>query len=388
MVPVASGLDSLVEKPELLKGKRLALLVNHTAVTSRFEYSWDVLRKSGAEIVKIFTPEHGLFGTEQDQDPVHEQRGSDIPLVSLYGNNFNSLLPDPDDFNDIDTIVYDIQDVGSRYYTYLNTMIYAMERLHGTGIELMVLDRPNPINGIDTEGPLLQSGFESFVGVLPVPVRHGMTAGETALFARDYFSYDVKVIVVPMKGWRREMFFEDTGLPWILPSPNMPLPETALVYPGMCLLEGTSLSEGRGSTAPFQLFGAPFIDPAEMIDSLKQCAMKGFFLREHYFRPTFNKYGGSLCAGAFIHVTDRNLFRPFLFGIQLVATLKRLYEEVTFSDEVYEFNDRHPAFDLLTGSDTIRKLIEAGEEVSGDMWRPENEKFLKERKPYLLYHDS
>ena len=383
---VVTGLDLLLDKKLLsVKNKSLALLVNHTSLTSGYCYSWDALQEKGASVVKIFTPEHGLFGTEQDQAPVTAQPVTDIPLVSLYGDDYTSLFPRDEDLEGIDAVIFDIQDVGSRYYTYLNTLIYVMKELHGKNIEVIVLDRPNPLGGVTVEGPLLRKGFESFVGLLPVPVRHGLTAGETALLARDIFSLDVPLTVVAMEGWRREMYFEDTKLPWVLPSPNMPCPETALVYPGMCLFEGTNISEGRGTTTPFELFGAPWINPAALVSSPQMHDLKGFRLRPHFFRPVFNKYGGSLCAGAFIHVTERDRFRPFLFGLRLAAAAHELWEEFRFTDNVYEFNDIHPAFDLLTGGSELRELITSRREITEETWRAENENYLKERKPYLLY---
>jgi len=385
----AAGLDILADDVSPLQGKRVALLVNHTSVTSQLEYSWDILTARGIEIKKIFSPEHGLFGTEQDQDPCSEQDGTGIPVISLYGSTIDSLTPHKDDLDNIDVLIYDIQDVGSRYYTYLNTMIYCMKRLSGTGTELMVLDRPNPLNGINAEGPRLKKGYESFVGVAPVPVRHAMTAGEMALYARDVFGYDLELTIIKMKGWERKCIFSDTGLPWVPPSPNMPTLSTALVYPGMCLLEGTNISEGRGSTTPFELFGAPFLNADAVIEEFQKSSLEGCVLRKQFFKPTFNKFALTPCPGIYIHVTDLKRFRPFFFGVKLVEIMKRLHGEFAFTDDVYEFNDIHPAFDLLTGGCEIREALEAGDNFTNESpWKTEEKEFLKERESFLLYHDN
>ncbi|WP_153000728.1 exo-beta-N-acetylmuramidase NamZ domain-containing protein, partial [Chlorobium limicola] len=250
---VRTGLDMLLENIDRYSRRSIGLIVNQTSVTPDLRYSWDVLRKKGLHIKRIFSPEHGLFATEQDQIAVGRQPEAEYELVSLYGSSSETLIPDRSLLDDLDLILFDIQDVGSRYYTYVNTLALFMEAASGRDLEIMVLDRPNPLGGSVIEGPLLDQAFRSFVGIFPVPVRHGMTAGELALLYRDWKKIDVKLTVMTMKDWRRNMLFPETGLPWIPPSPNMPTFATAEVYPGMCLFEGLNVSEGRGSTTPFQL---------------------------------------------------------------------------------------------------------------------------------------
>ncbi len=384
---VITGIEKLIQK-DLLRGRRPALLVNHTSVTGDLRYSWDVLLDKGINVVRVFSPEHGLFGTEQDQDPVFSNgKQSPVEVVSLYEDSFESLVPRESMVRDIDCLVYDIQDVGARYYTFVNSMVMAMKALNGSGIELIVCDRPNPLGGEAVEGPLLEEGYRSFVGVLPVPVRHGMTAGEIALMARDLHELDLSITVIPMEGWERSMYFGETGLPWVPPSPNMPTPSTALVYPGSCLVEGLNLSEGRGTTTPFETAGAPWVrDPYLLAENLNGL-LEGVCFRPVWFKPTFNKFAGDTCGGVYIHITDRNRFRPFLAGVALTKYVHDLHPELEFLHGVYEFNSEHPAFDLLAGSSRIREMIQNGQtlEETGESWRREEKEFLKTRKDYTLY---
>jgi uncharacterized protein YbbC (DUF1343 family) len=235
-----------------------------------------------------------------------------------------------------------------------------MKALRGRDIEIMVLDRPNPLGGDILEGPGLDPGFESFVGLISVPVRHGLTVGEMALLARDVLNLDVNLTIKRMEGWNRSAGFAATGLPWVPPSPNMPSLSTALVYPGMCLFEGTNLSEGRGTTCPFELLGAPFMDPRKIITHPALSHITGAALRPHYFRPSFHKFSGQGCGGFFLHVTDSNVFQSFRAGVALIRAIQDMCPEFRFTRDVYEFNKVHPAFDLLTGGSIIREMIESG----------------------------
>jgi len=383
---VRSGLEILLEDVSPLAKKRIGLITNYTAVSARFSFIWDEFIDRGLDLARVFSPEHGLFGTEQDQVPVEREPEFPFPVASLYGCSAASLFPPGDALDDISALVFDIQDVGARYYTFVNTMVYAMRGIQGRDISFIVLDRPNPIGGA-IEGPFLSAGYESFVGVLPVTVRHGMTAGELALFARDRFGLDLDLSVVRMRGWKRGMYFEETGLPWIPPSPNMPDCETALVYPGMCLVEGMNFSEGRGTATPFRLTGAPWIEPHGFARALNAIGLPGIHFVPHFFRPQFNKYAGRVCGGARLHVTDRDAFRPFLTGVALVKTACDLYPECSFLHGVYEFNDTHPAFDLLAGNSSVREMIQAGKSIDeiAASWAEDEAAFMEVRNKYLLY---
>lgn len=382
-----SGLDIFLSQPELYAGRRIALIANHTSLTYDLKYSWDELRKKGLDLVRIFSPEHGIFGTEQDQVAVSREVDFDLEVRCLYGNDFNSLTPSEELLKDIDLVLFDIQDIGSRYYTYLNTLVLFMKMISGMGIELVVLDRPNPINGIDAEGPFLDKRYESFVGILPVPVRHSLTAGETAMLAMSHFMLDIELSVVKMEGWQRHFYYEDTGMHWVMPSPNMPFIETALVYPGMCLVEGMDASEGRGTTRPFETFGADYIRPYEFASELNSVNLPGVYFRPIFYKPVFNKLSGVTAGGCFIHVTDRKAFRPFLSGVAIVHTMCRMYRQTKFLHGVYEFNSIYPAFDLLAGSSRIREMILSGlsiDEIAAS-WKSDETIFADNKQKYLLY---
>ncbi len=385
---VQSGLESFLEEGDAHRSRRIALIANQTSVTRGLAYSWDALRGKGLDLRRVFSPEHGLFAVEQDQEPVSEDAMAELDLVCLYGADAASLVPGPAMLDDIDLVLFDIQDIGARYYTYVNTMALFMESISGRGIEFAVLDRPNPLGGASVEGPPLHTGYESFVGVFRVPVRHGLTAGELAGLWKKERNIDINLKVVPMKGWYRAMMYGETGLPWVPPSPNMPTPAAALVYPGMCLLEGTNLSEGRGTTTPFELAGAPFLDPECFARQLNGMNLPGAYFRPVRFRPTFNKHGGAVCGGVFTHVTDRRAFRPFLAGVALVKAARDLCGDAfSFLHGVYEFNDTHPAFDLLTGGAKIREMVLAGAGLNdiSATWSDYEQEFAERRMEYLLY---
>ena len=383
-----TGLDRFLQSTDNYRSRRVALLANQTSVTGELAYSWDALRGRGLDLVRVFSPEHGIFAVEQDQAPVREQRLAGCELVSLYGSSAESLVPPAGSLDDIDLVLFDIQDVGARYYTYVNTMALFMRALSGRDVGFAVLDRPNPLGGRAVEGPPLTRGYESFVGVFNVPVRHGLTAGELALLWKKERNLDIDLSVVPMEGWSREMFFDETGLPWVPPSPNMPTLATAVVYPGMCPLEGTNISEGRGTTTPFEIAGAPFANSTRLVERLDSMGLPGAHFRPVSFRPTFNKFAGTICNGVFIHVTDRHAYLPFLTGVALMKAMRDLYgDDITFPHGVYEFNDAHPAFDLLAGGPGIREMILAGEKLDDirASWRESEREFAERRKEFLLY---
>jgi uncharacterized protein YbbC (DUF1343 family) len=388
---VKTGLDSVVQGwPRDLRGVTAGLLTHPASVNRGFEHASDVFAKSrNCELKAFFGPQHGIRGETQDNMIEWEgfaDRKTGLPVYSLYGK---TRQPEPAMISDIDLVVIDMQDVGARYYTFIWTMSLVMKACAAGGKKVVVLDRPNPIGGHLSEGPILRPEFESFVGLHPLPVRHGMTIGEISLYLRDCFYPSLDLRVIPMLGWKRKMWFEDTGLPWVLPSPNMPTVDTATVYPGMCLIEATNLSEGRGTTRPFEIFGAPFVDPhmlAERLDGLK---LRGVLFRPLYFLPTFHKHAGKLCGGAQIHVTDRKRFRPFKAAVGILKTLLELYPgEFRWKNPPYEYEEKHLPVDILCGTDQVRKEIEDGTglEEMEDWWVTEAREFDRQfRKRYLLY---
>jgi uncharacterized protein YbbC (DUF1343 family) len=385
---VINGLDILLQDTAALKNRSVGLIANQTSVSAGLDYSWSLLERSGIRLKRLFSPEHGLFSTEQDQIAVGVQPETGCEIVSLYGDNEQSLIPDRALLEGLDLVLFDIQDVGSRYYTYVNTLALFMDAAQGLDIEVMVLDRPNPLGGIGVEGPQLDPEFHSFVGVMPVPVRHGLTAGEIAHFYRDYKKLDLDLSVIPMQGWSRRMLFPETGLPWVPPSPNMPSFQVAEVYPGMCLFEGLNVSEGRGTTTPFLLSGAPFIDPFGLASHLGSMGLEGVVFRPTWFRPTFHKYRDQVIGGIYLHVTDHHRFKPFAAGVAMTCALRELYPgQFAFLDGVYEFNDTTPAFDLLAGSSAIRSKILRGDSAESILasWQKEEAEFAAIKQTFHLY---
>lgn len=390
---VQSGLDVLISREaKSLKGKRFGLLAHGASVTSDLRYAWDSLASlSGVSLRVLFSPEHGLMGTHQDQEEViSDQPGpvQGLPVHSLYGENPDSLRPSAGLLDDLDVLLADLQDVGSRYYTYLYTLAYCMDVCRERDVEVWVLDRPNPIGGLQMEGNLVPPDYQSFVGSYPLPVRHGMTIGECARLINDFFQDPCRLRVVPMEGWRRGMWFDQTGLPWVMPSPNMPFPDTAVVYPGICLLEGTNLSEGRGTTRPFEIVGAPWIEPRIFSQSLNAIGLPGVVFRPLLFRPTFQKHAGETCGGVQIHVQDRNRFLPFLTGVHLILCAGRLWPgSFAWRQEPYEFESKRLAIDLLAGGAWLRDLSNGKGELSSFQaeWTGQIREFEKKRKKCLLY---
>jgi uncharacterized protein YbbC (DUF1343 family) len=399
-VAVETGLDVLCsERLDLCRGRRVGVLCHPASVDDDLVHIVDRLIGAGVRPTRLFGPEHGVRGEAQDMIGVENGRDarSGIPVSSLYGQSFESLAPRPEDLAQIDVLLVDLQDVGSRYYTYVWTMALAMQAAARAGVAVIVLDRPNPLGGVEVEGGGVRRGFESFVGLGAVAVRHGMTAGEIARLcqagmpwggARFARPIDCDLTVLPMRGWRRAMTFENTGLPWVMPSPNMPTPDTAFVYPGQCLVEGTNLSEGRGTTRPFEIVGATFLDGHRLAATLDELALPGVRFRPLSFRPMFHKFAGRSCGGVQLHVTDRASFRPYRTGIALLAAARRQAEgEFRWRTEPYEFVEHPPAIDLLTGSDEIRLAIDAGASVSdiAATFAPFEREFAERRRPFLEY---
>jgi uncharacterized protein YbbC (DUF1343 family) len=389
MVNVQSGLDVLLEGDlKVLRGKRVGILSHQASVDSRLRHIISMLHARNVKITALFAPEHGLWGAAQDQVPITAGNDSvlNVPIYSLYGDH---RAPSAQSFQNLDLLICDLQDVGSRYYTFIWTMALAMQACAKSGKTFIVLDRPNPINGLHMEGPLLDLNYASFVGLYPVPVRHAMTIGEIALWLNARFHIGADLDVVAMKGWKRRMYFEETNLPWVLPSPNMPTVDTAVVYPGGCLIEGTNLSEGRGTTHPFEMVGAPYVNPDQLSGLLNREELPGVTFRACHFEPTFHKFQGESCGGVQIHVRDRQTFLPFLTTLTLI---QRVYDvnrdRFAWRSPPYEYETKKLPFDILCGTDAIRKIIETGRPVKSlqKEWRDDCALFERERKPFLLYN--
>jgi len=390
-VTVQTGLARLIAERTSLGGRRVGLLCNHTAVDTELHHAIDLLHaRPDVELTALFGPEHGVRGDAQDMIGVDTDRDArtGLPVYSLYGHTEASLTPTPEMLDQIDVMVFDIQDVGSRYYTFVWTMVLAMRACARAGKAFVVLDRPNPIGGVHVEGAAIEPGFESFVGLVSCPNRHGLTAGEIARWRHAVEGLDLELAVITMRGWARDMWFEHTGLPWVLPSPNMPTVDTALVYPGMCLVEGTELSEARGTTRPFELAGAPHLDADRLARDLTAMDLPGVKFRPAGFTPMFQKHARTLCAGVQLHVTDAIAFRPYRTG---VAFLKTCHDQdpaaFHWRTKAYEFVDQIPAIDLLAGTAALREGIEAGASLDdlARRWPRDEGSFAEERAAYLLY---
>ncbi|HLL00019.1 MAG TPA: DUF1343 domain-containing protein [Myxococcaceae bacterium] len=392
MTKVKTGLDVWVEQGfSALKGKRVGAIVNPTSVDSRFRHLADLLaRTPGVTLAALFGPEHGIRGEAQYMVAVGEARDrrTGVPVHSLYGSTYESLSPKPEWLAGLDALVFDIQDVGSRYYTYVYTMALAMKVAAQAKVPFFVLDRPNPLGGTLIEGNLVGERFRSFVGLYPLPNRHGMTAGELARLFNSEFGIGCELTVVPCEGLRRDMSWQETGLPFISPSPNMPTADTALVYPGMCLGEGTNVSEGRGTCRPFEQFGAPWLDSEALVARLEKESLPGVIFRPVGFTPTFDKFRGESCNGAFIHVTDPQAFLPLRTGIAIFQAVKEVGGgKFDWRADAYEFVEDVPAFDLLCGTEQVRRGIEQGWPLERLMegFSAQEQAFEKQRRPFLLY---
>jgi molybdopterin-guanine dinucleotide biosynthesis protein MobB len=387
--PHSTGLEVLLEDPSQLRGKRIGLLANAASVTSGFVPAARAMTGAGLDVRILFGPEHGFWGAAQDMEAVASGEPSRIPVVSLYGATFDDLSPRAEHLAGLDVVVSDLPDVGSRYYTFVWTTALMMKACAARGIPVVVLDRPNPLGGEIVEGNLPETPLLSIVGLYPVPVRHGMTPGEIATFVNREFSLGCDLTVVPMRRGRARPGRAGLGSDpaWVLPSPNMPTRETALVYPGACLVEGTNLSEGRGTTRPFEIVGAPWLDADRAADAGNALGMPGVVFRPHAFSPTFQKHAGRLCGGVQAHV-DPGTFRPFETYLRLVKALRDLDpKSFAWRTEIYEYRDDVPAVDLLAGTATFRRLVDEG--MSLDPWissfRDDEARFAEQRRPHLLY---
>lgn len=389
---VRTGLDLLVdERFERLRGKRVAVLAHSASVDRHFVHLLDRAREFDIKLVRLFGPEHGVFGDAQDMAHVsgHRDRRTGVEVVSLYGPTRESLFLKQTDLADVDVLLCDLQDVGARYYTFAYTIAFALRAAAGTSTKVMVIDRPNPIDGVHVEGNVVDPRFGSFVGEYPLANRHGMTLGELCRFFVAHDALDVDLEVVWMDGWRRSMRMHDTGVPWVLPSPNMPTPETALVYPGGCLVEGTNMSEGRGTTRPFEISGMPgIVDAHEFVERMTVLAgargLPGVSLRPCFFRPTFQKHAGQLCGGVQLHVTDAEAFDSLHTSTAFLAAA-RTFDGFDWRRTTYEYVSDRLAIDLLFGDDTTRLRLEAGDDATAACAHhaPQREAFLAKRQTFL-----
>ena len=402
MRSVQTGLDLLAATNcAQLRGKRVGLLANQATVDSAFRHAADIIHESKAcTLVRLFGPEHGFRGELQDMDTVAHgvDRYTGLPVVSLYGDSEETLSPSADQLTDLDVLVVDLPDIGARYYTFAHSLGYTMRVAAGTGTKILVLDRPNPIDGLSLEGAPLLKSCRSFCGYADIPNRHGLTLGEHAQLMNEGFGSGENVVpklgadleVLKAVGWQRSMYADQTGLPWVLPSPNMPTLDTAIIYPGSCLFEGTELSEARGTTKPLETFGAPYIDgkrwaAAALAEGLE---LNGAVLRPTSFLPKFQKHAEKVCGGVQIHITDRASFKPFRWCLALISAAKRLYpDEFRWRKQTFEFIDKVPAIDLLYGSAVFRELVDQGTSIASletELQRCEKA-FAESRKQFLLY---
>lgn len=390
MGKVQLGIEKLLTSPPCWLGeKRIGLLTNQASVDSTLQNTVDLLVQSYPKTIKaLFGPQHGFRGEKQDnmvesQDFIHPR--FNLPVFSLYGT---SRVPTKEMLELIDILVIDLQDIGTRVYTFITTLAYCLRAAQEHGKKVVVLDRPNPIGGTAVEGNLLKEQLRSFVGVYPLPMRHGLTIGEAAGIFNTQHRIGCDLEVIPMEGWKRTMYFQETGLYWIPPSPNMPSFTTALVYPGQVILEGTNLSEGRGTTTPFEILGAPFIDPFRLHYNLAGKDLPGIHLREVFFQPTFHKWQGEVCGGLQIHITDPDSYKPYVTSLTIIQEIHSLYpRDFSWRNPPYEYEEEKMPIDLISGDDSIREAIEQGRDVNQleASWKEELDQFREMAKHHFLY---
>jgi uncharacterized protein YbbC (DUF1343 family) len=390
MTTISLGLEQLIQSsPAFLKDRRIGLLCNPASVDPNLYHSRVRLKALiGRRLTCLFSPQHGLFAEKQDNMIESGHRRDpllDVPVFSLYSQ---TRIPTREMFDSIDVLLVDLQDVGTRVYTFIYTMSHCMEAARQYNKKVVILDRPNPIGGIRVEGNCLDSQFNSFVGRYPIPMRHGMTIGELARMFNDAYGIGCDLQVVPMKGWRRFMLFEETGLPWVAPSPNLPTPASALVYPGQVIWEGTNVSEGRGTTQPFELFGAPFIDPYRILDAIETEKIVGAILRPVEFEPTAGKWQGETCRGFQIHVREPNGFQPCRTSLTLLQAVLRCHSDLfQWKPPPYEYEYERRPIDLILGDRRIRKQLTEMTPIAEleASWQKELRAFEEMRQDFLLY---
>jgi len=390
---VRTGLENLIESPpEYLSGRRLGLLCNPASVDGRLRHARDLINaRFPNQLTTLFSPQHGFYSEKQDnmvESADMRDPELNIPVFSLYGK---TRIPTAEMLDHLDILIIDLQDVGTRVYTFIYTVSYCLETARQQGKKVLILDRPNPVNGLVLEGNLLRPEWASFVGRYAIPMRHGLTMAELALLINDYFKIQCDVAVIPMTGWRRDMFFTDTGLSWVPPSPNLPTPTAALVYPGQVLWEGTNVSEGRGTSLPFEVFGAPYLNPDRIIAAIGGRHQAGAILRPVAFEPVSNKWAGELCYGLQIHVSGPYRFNPYHLSLKLFqAVWKHHGTDFQYKSPPYEYEYERRPIDLIMGDRNIRRRIEnmASVEAIEASWQPELKGFAETSRPYLLYESS
>ncbi|MCD6307012.1 MAG: DUF1343 domain-containing protein [Deltaproteobacteria bacterium] len=387
---VMTGLDRVRAgewKPR--KGEKLGLLANQASLDSRLTHAKEVVSHLfPGQLKALFGPQHGYGGEDQDnmvETPHSLDETLNIPVFSLYAE---SREPTPDMLDLIHTLIIDLQDVGARIYTFASTLLNCLKAASRHGKRVVVLDRPNPLGGNKVEGNLLDPELYSFVGPCRLPMRHGLTMGEMALVFNRAFGLDCDLTIIRMAGWHRRMLWSDAGLRWIMPSPNMPLPDTAIVYPGQVIWEGTNLSEGRGTCRPFEIFGAPYLDTRAVRHALPPEALNGCCLQEYFFRPTFHKWAGRHCRGFMIHVLDHDAYQPYFTSLALLKAVMEIHPHAfAWKPPPYEYEFKKKPIDLIMGSVSLRRGLEAGTSLFAlkEQWLPDLETYAKWRRPYLLY---
>ena len=387
---VRVGIEQLLsEYGSLVAGKRVALVSNPASIDRSFRHSADTLfAMPDVRLVALFGPQHGFRSDLQDNMIETPHAHDDLRRVPVYSLYSETREPTAEMLQDVDVLVIDLQDVGTRVYTYIYTMANCMRAAARHGVRVVVCDRPNPVGGVAVEGPTLQPAWASFVGQFPIPLRHGMTVGEIARLFNEEFGIAAQLEVVPLGGWQREMYFDETGLPWVLPSPNLPTLESAVVYPGAVLFEGTMLSEGRGTTRPFELIGAPWIDGEALARAMNDRGLPGVYFRPVFFEPTFQKHARLTCGGCQVHVTDRAAFQPVRAAVELIDEFARQDRaKFAWRTPPYEYEHDKWPIDILFGSDALRQAVDGRDDVAGlvEGWGREEDAFRQLRERYLIY---
>jgi uncharacterized protein YbbC (DUF1343 family) len=388
LATIRLGSDVLLSSNRL-NGARVGVVCNHASIDRGFRHVIDRLATApGVTLAAIFGPQHGFRSDVQDnmvETPHRDDPRRRVPIYSLYSE---TREPTSEMLRGIDILLIDLQDIGARIYTYIYTMANCLRAAARHGISVIVCDRPNPIGGVAVEGARLEEGWESFVGLYPIPMRHGMTIGEVAKLFNKEFGIGAALEVIPMEGWTRAAYGDSTGLPWVMPSPNIPTLDSAVVYPGTVLFEGTMLSEGRGTTRPFELVGAPWIEAERFAGEMNDRGLAGVYFRPAAFEPTFQKHAKQPCGGCQVHVIDREAFKPVTTGVALIDQFRRTDPaRFAWRQPPYEYEHDKMPIDILAGSDVLRKQIDSGvpvEEIASS-WRDDEEEFGRLRQPYLLY---
>jgi uncharacterized protein YbbC (DUF1343 family) len=389
---ISLGIEQLIlSQPQWMSQYRFGLLCNQASTAGNLSHSRDLISQYfPGQLTSLFTPQHGFFSEKQD-NMIESEHGVDpvtgLPVYSLYSRN---RKPSKEMFDQFDLLIIDLFDVGTRVYTFLYTMAYCLEAAAEYNKKVLVLDRPNPLGGHQTEGNIIRKDCFSFVGLYPIPMRHGLTFGELAILLNRHFNIGAELEVIPMQGWQRSMLYGDTGLPWVFPSPNMPSPATALVYPGQVIWEGTNISEGRGTSLPFELFGAPFFDHERILCRTREITdLAGCFLRPLIFEPTANKWAGQPCRGFQLHVTDPATYRPYRTSLALLQTVMSLYPDAfQYKAPPYEYEYERLPLDLILGDKKLRLALEQGEDIKilEKSWQQDLAAFEKVRQEVFLYN--